>query len=159
MVHTGTRETTDYLGNQKTSRSSPAFCVSLWERQATVIFCTHRQAKQVINKWIKYFKLVTMLFMIVGFADNKWLKKCNCNKLKHALKSITYFHYSRKKNQVNWLKMKRVLGPYIFLSFSVLLYACIDIITYTNVLNWESFLGKAIDTCNHFMTSSMHASH
>ena len=29
MVHTGTRETTDYLGNQKTSRSSPAFCVSL----------------------------------------------------------------------------------------------------------------------------------
>ena len=96
MVHTGTRETTDYLGNQKTSRSSPAFCVSLWERQATVIFCTHRQAKQVINKWIKYFKLVTMLFMIVGFADNKWLKKCNSNKLKQALKSITYFHYSRK---------------------------------------------------------------
>ena len=50
-----------------------------------------------MNKIIQMPKLVTMLFMIVGFADKKWLKKCNSNKLKQALKSITYFHYSLKK--------------------------------------------------------------
>lgn len=85
IVNTGSRETTDYLGNQRTSRNSPVFCVFLWERQAFVIYIytsVNRNAGEAMEmklniKWCKLGIYIDDSYTLkMKYPLNKWYMFC-----------------------------------------------------------------------------------